>query len=37
MLLVCDEQAFVLKYEKELVDTAVAEGSVSPELGVPGA
>jgi coatomer subunit beta' len=37
VLLVCDEQAFVLKYEKELVDTAVAEGSVSPELGVPGA
>lgn len=37
LLLVCDEQAFVLKYDKDLVEAAIAEGSVSPESGVPGA
>jgi len=36
-LLVCDEQAFVLKYHKDLVNASIAEKSVSPELGVPGA
>merc|ERR1711907_26373 len=35
--LVCDEQAFILKYDKDKVDAAIAEDSVSPELGVPGA
>lgn len=37
VLLVCDDQAFVLEYKKNLVDVAVSEGSVSPEVGVPGA
>ena len=37
LLLVCDEQAFILKYDKDKVDAAIAEDSVSPELGVPGA
>lgn len=37
VLLVCDEQAFVLKYQKDLVNACIAESSVSPELGVPGA
>ena len=37
VLLVCDEQAFVLNYKKDLVEAAINEDSVSPELGVPGA
>lgn len=37
VLLVCDEQAFVLKHDKDLVDRSISEDSVSPELGVPGA
>ena len=37
LLLVCAEQAFILKYDKDKVDAAIAEDSVSPELGVPGA
>ena len=37
LLLVCDEQAFILKYDKDKVDADIAEDSVSPELGVPGA
>jgi len=37
VLLVCYDQAFVLEYKKNLVDVAVSEGSVSPEVGVPGA
>lgn len=37
VLLVCEDQAFVLEYKKDLVDSAVSDGSVSPEIGVPGA
>ena len=37
MLLVCEELAFVLKYEKDAVDNAIAHGSISVEVGVPGA
>ena len=37
LVLVCDEQAFVLKYQKDLVNGCIAEKSVSPESGVPGA
>mmetsp|Transcript_30894 Transcript_30894/g.95593 ORF Transcript_30894/g.95593 Transcript_30894/m.95593 type:complete len:598 (+) Transcript_30894:1151-2944(+) len=37
VLLVCEDQGFVLKYIKDLVDKAVSEGSVAPEVGVPGA
>lgn len=37
VLLVCEEQAFVLKHDKDLVDKAADEGPISPELGVPGA
>lgn len=27
----------MLEYKKDLVDSAVSDGSVSPEIGVPGA
>jgi coatomer subunit beta' len=37
VLLVCEDLAFVLKYEKDAVDNAISEGAVSPEVGVPGA
>lgn len=37
VLLVCEEQAFVLNYMKDLVENAVSEGTVAPEIGVPGA
>lgn len=37
VLLVCEELAFVLKYEKDAVDNAIADGSISVEVGVPGA
>lgn len=37
VLLVCEDQGFVLRYMKDLVENAVSEGSVAPEVGVPGA
>ena len=37
LLLVCEEQAFVLKYDRELVEQAINSGDVSAENGVVGA
>lgn len=37
VLLVCEDQGFVLKYMKDLVEKAVSLGSVAPDVGVPGA
>jgi len=37
VVLVCDELSYILKYDGDLVDSSVAGGDVSPEIGVVGA
>lgn len=35
--LVCDEQAFILKFDHELVESSQSSGAMSPQAGVDGA